>query len=91
MKARARLEPRYFQVLPNLDVTGIVELGYNVTGRGFTYYAQNGGTGDFRLGLSGTYLSAWKLGVIYTGFLGRPSRQPLADRGFATLSLERTF
>lgn len=91
MKARARLEPHYFQVLPNLDVTGIMELGYNVTGRGFTYYAQNGGTGDFRLGVSATYLSTWKLGLIYTGFLGRASRQPLADRGFATLSLERTF
>ena len=91
MKARARLEPHYFQVLPNLDVTGIAELGYNLTGRGFTYYAQNGGTGDFRLGVSGTYLSAWKAGLIYTGFIGRPSRQPLADRGFVTLSLERTF
>ena len=91
MKARARLEPHYFQVLPNLDVTGIVELGYNVTGRSFTYYAQNRGTGDFRLGVSATYLSAWKAGLIYTGFMGRPSRQPLADRGFVTLSLERTF
>lgn len=91
LKARARVEPHYFQVLPNLDMTGLIELGFNMAGRGFTYYAQNSGTGDFRLGVSGTYLSAWKAGITYAGFLGSPSRQPLADRDFVMLSLERTF
>ena len=91
LKARARLEPRYFQVLPNLDVTGVAELGLNMAGRSFTYYAQNSGTGDFRIGVSGTYLSAWKAGIAYVGFIGTPARQPLADRDFVMLSLERTF
>jgi hypothetical protein len=91
LKARARIEPHYFQVLPNLDVTGVAELGLNMAGHSFTYYAQNSGTGDFRLGVSGTYLSAWKAGVTYFGFLGPSSRQPLADRDFVMLSLERTF
>jgi Protein of unknown function (DUF1302) len=91
LKARARFEPHYFQVLPNLDMTGIAELGYNLAGRSFTSYAQNSGSGDFRFGVSGIYLSAWKASVTYTGFLGAPSRQPLADRDFAMFSLERTF
>ncbi len=91
MKARARVEPHYFQVLPNLDVTGVAELGYNLAGHSFTYYAQDSGSGDFRIGVSGTYLSAWKAGLSYIGFLGSPSRQPLADRNFVMLSLERTF
>jgi hypothetical protein len=91
LKARARIEPRYFQVLPNLDISGVAELGLNMAGHSFTYYAQNSGTGDFRLGVSGTYLSAWKAGITYFGFLGAPSRQPLADRDFVMLSLERTF
>jgi len=91
LKARARIEPHYFQVLPNLDVTGIAELGLNLAGRSFTYYTQNGGTGDFRIGISGTYLSAWKAGITYVGFFGAPSRQPLADRDFVLLNLERTF
>jgi hypothetical protein len=91
MKARARIEPHYFQVLPNLDITGVAELGLNMAGHSFTYYAQNSGAGDFRLGVTGTYLSAWKAGVTYFGFLGAPSRQPLADRDFVMLSLERTF
>jgi hypothetical protein len=91
MKARARFEPHYFQVLPNLDMIGIAELGYNLAGHSFTSYAQNSGSGDFRFGVSGIYLSAWKASVTYTGFLGAPSRQPLADRDFAMFSLERTF
>jgi len=91
MKARARIEPHYFQVLPNLDMTGVAELGLNMAGHSFSYYAQNSGTGDFRLGVTGTYLSAWKAGITYFGFLGSSSRQPLADRDFVMLSLERTF
>jgi len=91
MKARARFEPHYFQVLPNLDMIGIAELGYNLAGHSFTSYAQNSDSGDFRFGVSGIYLSAWKASVTYTGFLGVPSRQPLADRNFAMFSLERTF
>ena len=91
MKARARIEPHYFQVLPNLDITGVAEIGLNMAGHSFTYYAQNSGAGDLRLGVSGTYLSAWKAGVTYFGFFGSPSRQPLADRDFVMLSLERTF
>jgi len=91
MKIRARFEPHYFQVLPNLDINGVAELGFNIAGRSFSYYAQNEGTGDFRLGVSGTYLSAWKAAIAYVGFAGAPSRQPLADRDFVMLSLERTF
>ena len=91
LKARARIEPHYFQALPNLDITGVAELGFNLAGHSFTYYAQDSGSGDFRIGVSGTYLSAWKAGIAYTGFLGAPSHQPLADRDFVMLNLERTF
>src|SRR5262249_606228 len=91
VKARARLDPHYFQVLPNLDLSGVAELGFNLAGHSFTYYTQNSGTGDFRLGVSGTWLSTWRAGLSYVGFLGSPSRQPLADRDFMLLSVERTF
>ena len=91
MKVRTRFEPHYFQVWPNLDFTGVAELGFNIAGRSLSYYAQNEGTGDFRLGISGTYLSTWKAAIAYVGFVGSPSRQPLADRDFVVLSLERTF
>ncbi|HET7085842.1 MAG TPA: DUF1302 family protein [Rhizomicrobium sp.] len=91
LKARGRIEPHYFQVLPNLDITGVAELGFNLAGRSFTYYAQDSGSGDFRIGISGTYLSAWKAGISYVGFAGAATRQPLANRDFVMLNLERTF
>ena len=52
---------------------------------------QHAGSERFRIGISGNYLSAWKAGIAYIGCLGDPSRQPLADRDFVMLNLERTF
>jgi hypothetical protein len=91
MKTRLLFEPHYFQVLPNLDLTVPLGLGYNLTGKSFTYYAQNGGTGDFEIGVSAVYRSVWKASLTMTGFIGAPDRQPLADRDIISFSVERTF
>lgn len=91
MKARLLFEPRYFQVLPNLDLTVPMGVGYNLTGRSFNYYAQNGGTGDFEIGVSALYQSVWKASLMMTGFIGASDRQPLADRDIIAFSIERTF
>jgi len=91
MRARMLFEPHYFQVLPNLDLTLPITLGYNFAGLGFSYYEQNEGTGDFQLGVSALYRSAWKASLMLTGFIGTAQRQPLADRNFISLSLERSF
>jgi hypothetical protein len=91
MRARFLFEPHYFQVLPNLDLNVPIGVGYNVTGHSFTYYAQNGGTGDFEIGVRAIYQSTWKASLMLTGFIGSPHRQPLADRDIIGLSLERTF
>jgi hypothetical protein len=90
-KARLMFEPHYFQVLPNLDLTVPMGVGYNLTGKSFTYYAQNGGTGDFEIGVSALYRSVWKASLMMTGFIGAPDRQPLADRDIIAFSVERTF
>jgi hypothetical protein len=91
MRARLLIEPHYFQVLPNLDITLPAALGTNLTGHGFSYYEQNAGTGDFQLGVSALYQSVWKASLTLTGFIGSPLRQPLADRDFIALRLERSF
>jgi hypothetical protein len=36
-------------------------------------------------------MSVWKIDLTLTSFIGAPSRQPLADRDFLLLGLERTF
>src|SRR6185437_2269506 len=86
LRTRLLFEPHYFQVLPNLDVTLPITLGYNLTGDGFSYYEQIEGTGDFQLGVSALYQSAWKGSLTFTGFIGSPLRQPLADRDFLALT-----
>jgi hypothetical protein len=91
MKTRILIEPHYFQVLPNLDLTFPAGAGYNFTGHSFSYYAQTEGAGDFQIGVSALYRSVWKASLTMTGFIGSPLRQPLADRDFIALSLERTF
>ncbi len=90
-KARFLVEPHYFQVLPNVDLTVPVGLGYNLTGHSLNYYAQNAGAGDFEIGVSATYLSVWKANLTLTEFIGTTDQQPLADRAFVLISVERTF
>ncbi|WP_044562750.1 DUF1302 domain-containing protein [Azospirillum sp. B4] len=91
LKARVLVEPHYFQVLPNLDLTVPLGLGYNLTGHSLTYYTQNAGGGDLTLGVTATYRSVWKASLLLTHYIGAPSQQWLADRDFIALGLERTF
>ncbi|TWB15371.1 DUF1302 domain-containing protein [Nitrospirillum bahiense] len=90
-KARVLFEPHYFQVLPNLDLTVPLGLGYNITGHSLSYYAQNAGAGDLTVGVTATYRSVWKANLTLTHYIGAPSQQLLADRDFVALGLERTF
>jgi len=90
-RARILFEPHYFEVAPGLALTTPIGVGYNISGRGYNYYAQNAQTGDLQVGVRLLYRSAWKASLMYHGFIGSPASQPLADRGFINLSLERTF
>ena len=85
----------YFSVLPALDVTPSVGLGWNFMGRapdtlGFNDTGIDRG-GDITLGISFRYLAVWTGGLTYTRYIGPPSTDPFADRDFAGLNLERTF
>ncbi|HEY4076014.1 MAG TPA: DUF1302 family protein [Rhizomicrobium sp.] len=88
---RALFQPHYFSVLPNLDASFQLGTGFNISGRSVTDYTGNAGTGDVELGLSAVYMSVWKMDLTLTSFIGAPSRQPLADRDFLLLGLERTL
>lgn len=102
---RVVVEPTYRQVLPGLDLSVPVGLGYSPKGSrsralGLGLPAENGG--DFTVGLNGSYLDAWRFSLAYTHFYG-PERllldstnsfsygQSLKDRDFVALSLRRTF
>jgi hypothetical protein len=88
---RGVFEPRYFQVLPNLDISIPIGLGANAIGRSSVEDAQYAGSGDVEVGIAGTYRSAWRASVTLTSYFGSPYRQPFADRDFLRVSVERTF
>lgn len=87
---RGLIQPHYFEVLPNIDVSLLAGVGLNFGGSN-TDYTVNSGTGDFELGVSATYLSVWKADLTFHSFVGSAQYQPLADRGFLLLGLERAI
>jgi hypothetical protein len=85
----------YFHVLPALDISVPIGLGWNFMGlapdtSGFNNYGIDRG-GDITIGLSGTYKNVWTGGISYTRFIAPPGRDGFADRDFAEFNIERTF
>jgi hypothetical protein len=88
---RALFEPRYFQVLPNLDISVPLGIGYNAIGRSSIEDTQYFGSGDVEFGVAGTYRSEWRASLTLTSYFGSAKRQPISDRDFLLISIERTF
>lgn len=100
---RTVFSPSYRQVLPGLDLTPSVGLGYtwgksSAIGPGFG--PDKGG--DFNVGLGAVYLGAWFVNLSYVHYLGTEGstldnasnaqfKQALKDRNFVNLSLRTTF
>jgi hypothetical protein len=103
---RLVFEPSYRQVLPGLDLSVPLGLGYaprgsrsRALGPG-TFPADNGG--DMSIGLNGLYLNDWRFSLAYTHYFGAEKAfldatnsftygQSLKDRDFIAMSLRRTF
>ncbi|HMI97067.1 MAG TPA: DUF1302 family protein [Micropepsaceae bacterium] len=88
---RGTFEPTYFEVLPNLDVTLSLGLGYNLAGNSITDSYQKQGAGDLDFGVTATYRVVWVGSITFTHFLGNADRQVLADRDFIRFAIQRTF
>lgn len=100
---RMLYSPTYRQILPGVDLTPSIGLGYT-WGRssavGPAFGPDKGG--DLSLGLSAVYLGRWTIALNYTQFLGDTGTtldannnaqymQSLKDRNNLTLSLRATF
>jgi len=85
----------YYAVLPGLDVSPNIGIGWNFMGlapdtQGFNNTGIDRG-GDITIGLSAAYLVNWTGGIAYTRYIAPPGRDPYADRDFASFNIERTF
>lgn len=71
---RTLFEPQYFQVLPGLDLSLPMSLGWNFAGRSSAIVTFAGGAskaGDFSIGLKGRYLTVWNASLTYTDYFGK--------------------
>ena len=70
---RVLFEPQYFQVLPGLDLSVPIGLGWNFGGRSSAIANFAGGAskaGDYSIGLKGKYQNAWNVALTYSDFFG---------------------
>ncbi len=85
----------YYSVLPGLDVTPNIGIGWNFMGlapdtQGFNNTGIDRG-GDLTIGVSAAFLVKWTGGIAYTRYISPAGRDPYADRDFASFNIERTF
>jgi hypothetical protein len=95
--------PKYRQVIPGLDISVPMALGYGLHGNSMAVGSFMGEhTGDFSVGVEGTYLDTWRLGLNYTNFFGPVDntidkdghgsyKQAMADRDNISFNIRRTF
>lgn len=100
---RFTFSPTYRQVVPGLDLTPSVGLGYawgKSSAVGPAFGVDRGG--DLSLGLGAVYLGSWNANLNFVRYLGPEGptldnannaqfKQALKDRNFVTLSLRTTF
>jgi len=70
---RALFEPQYFQVLPGLDLSVPIGVGYNFGGRSSAIFNFAGGAsnaGDYSIGIKAKYQNAWNVALNYTDYFG---------------------
>ena len=97
---RSIFEPQFFRVLPRIDITVPVGIGYNFLGLSETDPAMNRGTGDVSFGVTATIDETWKGSAIFTHYFGQSKyptvgiggpQQPLDDWDYLRVSVERSF
>lgn len=78
---RLLFEPQYFQVMPGLDISIPMGVGYNFGGRSSAMSNFAGGAssaGDWTVGVKGKYQD-WNFGLNYTAFFGSAQTFTIAD------------
>jgi len=87
----ANFTPQYFQVLPGLDIGLPLGFGYGIAGNSSIDETQRAHAGNAEIGIAGTYQTVWRASLNLTHFIGSPKSQPLADRDFVELTIQRSF
>jgi len=62
--------PSYYDVIPNLQLTFPIGLGYDFYGRSMVDPTENNGTGSVNVGVTATYRVTWIASVTYNDYIG---------------------
>jgi hypothetical protein len=76
---RTVFEPHFFQIVPRVDLSVPVQLGYNLFGNSSIDPTMNRGTGDITLGANLTLDETWKLALSGTHYVGDTKNAFLPD------------
>ena len=92
------VEPNYYDVLPQLELSFPVGLAYTFYGRSEIDGTENNGTGSVNVGVTATYKATWIASVTYNDYIGAPNplltvggEPSLADRNYVLLNFQHTF
>jgi hypothetical protein len=87
------ISPSYYNLIPKTIVSVPIGITYDLFGRSQIDTTENHGTGQFSIGVTAVYDSVWTAGLTYDDYLGaaNTSLNPLADRGYVSFNVERTF
>lgn len=102
---RVMFEPTWYQVLPALDLSMPINIGYAPKGRSAVAPVGTDKGGDITIGLNGEYAKQWKFGLAYTHYYGKEApmldgsvgrynnlfKQSSKDRNFIAFNVQRTF
>lgn len=97
---RLIFEPSYFQVVPGLNLSVPIGLGWNFMGRSSSIFNWNGGSskgGDYSVGVKFNYQEAWQGGLSFTGFFGgadgflTPPNSPTPVLSYKQVYKDRNF
>ena len=91
LSMRTTFTPHYFEVLPGLDLSVPLGVGYGLVGNSSTVDTEYADAGDVEVGVGMTYLTVWNATLSLTTFFGSPEKQPLGDRTFLSLNIQRSF
>jgi hypothetical protein len=93
---RVIFTPTWYQVVPGLDLSAPVNLGWSFRGgsmidTSFPFGGSPHKGGELVLGLGGVYLNKWVANLSYIKYLGKVDSQSLLDRDYLRFSLQTSF
>lgn len=93
---RVIFTPTWYQVLPGVDLSVPLNLGWSMQGvsqidNAFPFGGSPDRAGELVVGLTGVYLNNWTANLSVINYLGPARRQSLNDRDYLRFSLQTAF